>query len=117
MHHSRKKSGHGLPSNTASTTDVRKTVTATDPSKYKRPAMTRKHTPQKLGRSQRQREQDRLEAWEDERESFPQFCMTCEKQFIPHDDTLLYCSDKYVFAKPTTAPALWTSPGVTGTNC
>ncbi|KAJ4170115.1 hypothetical protein NW754_006258 [Fusarium falciforme] len=91
MHHSRKKSGHGLPN--TSSTDVRKTVTATDPSKYKRPVMTRRHTPQKLGRSQRERERERTESWEDERESFPQFCMTCEKQFIPRDDMFLYCSD------------------------
>ncbi|KAF4970118.1 hypothetical protein FSARC_2787 [Fusarium sarcochroum] len=72
MHHSRKKSGHGLPN--TSSTDVRKTVTATDPTKYKRPVMTRRHTPQKLGRSQRERERERTESWEDERESFPQFC-------------------------------------------
>ncbi|KAF7550787.1 hypothetical protein G7Z17_g5453 [Cylindrodendrum hubeiense] len=91
MHHSRKKSGHGLPN--TSLTDVRKAVTATDPSKYKRPAMTRRQTPQKLGRSQREREREWSESWEDERESFPQFCMTCEKQFIPHDDMGLYCSD------------------------
>ncbi|KAI3577095.1 hypothetical protein IWW34DRAFT_851437 [Fusarium oxysporum f. sp. albedinis] len=91
MHHSRKKSGHGLPNSSA--TDVRKAVTATDPAKYKRPVMTRRHTPQKLGRSQREREREWTESWEDERESFPQFCMTCEKQFIPHDDMFLYCSD------------------------
>lgn len=71
MHHSRKKSGHGLPN--TSMTDVRKAVTATDPAKYKRPAMTRKQTPQKLGRSQREREREWSESWEDERESFPQF--------------------------------------------
>lgn len=71
MHHSRKKSGHGLPNSSA--TDVRKVVTATDPAKYKRPVMTRRHTPQKLGRSQREREREWTESWEDERESFPQF--------------------------------------------
>jgi hypothetical protein len=55
--------------------------------------MARRHTPasaQKLGRSQRDRDR---EHWYDERESFPQYCMTCEKQFIPHDDMHLYCSD------------------------
>jgi hypothetical protein len=71
MHHSRRKSGHGLPN--TSSTDVRKTVTATESSKYKRPVMTRKQTPQKLGRSQRDRERENTESWEDERESFPQF--------------------------------------------
>ena len=58
-------------------TDVRKAVTATDPSaKHKRPSMARRHTPvsaQKLGRSQREREREYHESWEDERESFPQF--------------------------------------------
>ncbi|KAF4976205.1 hypothetical protein FZEAL_7097 [Fusarium zealandicum] len=72
MHHSRRKSGHGLANTTS--TEARKTVSATDPTKYKRPAMTRRHTPQKLGRSQRDRERERTESWEDERESFPQFC-------------------------------------------
>jgi hypothetical protein len=72
MHHSRRKSGHGLPN--TSSTDVRKAaVTATESSKYKRPVMTRKQTPQKLGRSQREREREKTESWEDERESFPQF--------------------------------------------
>lgn len=55
--------------------------------------MTRRHTPQKLGRSHRERERDWSESWEDERESFPQYCMICEKQFIPHGDMFLYCSD------------------------
>ncbi|KAJ3453258.1 hypothetical protein MRS44_017505 [Fusarium solani] len=90
MHHNRKKSGHGLPN---TSTDARKTVTATEPTKYKWPAMTRRHSPQKLGRSQRQRKREWTESWEDGRESFPQFCMTCEKQFIPQDDMFLYCSD------------------------
>lgn len=60
-------------------TDVRRAVTATDPSaKPRRPGMTRRHTPvsaQKLGRSHRERERERdwKESWDDERESFPQF--------------------------------------------
>ncbi|KAK8933071.1 hypothetical protein VCV18_001616 [Metarhizium anisopliae] len=58
-------------------TDVRKSMTATDPtSKHKRPGMTRRHTPvnaQKLGRSHREREREHQDAWEDERESFPQY--------------------------------------------
>lgn len=91
MHHHRRKSGN------TSMTDVRKTVGATDPSaKMRRPGMTRRHTPvnaQKLGRSHRERERDRHDSWDDERESFPQFCMTCEKQFVPHDEKFLYCSD------------------------
>ncbi|PHH64670.1 hypothetical protein CDD81_4111 [Ophiocordyceps australis] len=84
----------------SSTTDVRRAVMATDASaKHRRPAMARRQTPasaQKLGRSQRERERecDGLDSWhDDERESFPQFCMTCEKQFMPHDDKFLYCSE------------------------
>ncbi|EHK47992.1 uncharacterized protein TrAtP1_000701 [Trichoderma atroviride] len=88
MPHQRRKSG---PYSThSSTTDVRKTVAAT-PAHYKRPAMTRRHTPssaQKLGRGNR----EYTEVYENERESFPQFCMTCEKQFIPHGE-MLYCSE------------------------
>ncbi|QUC19470.1 uncharacterized protein UV8b_03711 [Ustilaginoidea virens] len=97
MHHNRRKSGHGH--NSSSTTDVRRAVTATDPSaRHKRPSMTRRHTPvaaQKQSRSHRDRDRDRdpYDAWDDERESFPQFCMTCEKQFVPHDDKHLYCSE------------------------
>lgn len=60
--------------------------------------MTRKATPQvaqKLGKSPRDREREWEEErwWEDERESFPQFCMTCEKQFVPQDERHLYCSE------------------------
>ncbi|PNY27919.1 Uncharacterized protein TCAP_02161 [Tolypocladium capitatum] len=91
MHHHRRKSGN------TSMTDVRKAVAATDPStKHRRPAMARRHTPvsaQKLGRGHRERERDWQESWDDERESFPQFCMTCEKQFVPHEEKFLYCSD------------------------
>lgn len=100
MHHHRRKSGHG--SANASMTDVRKAVTTSDPSvRYKtsRPApMTRRTTPQaaqKLGKNPRDREREWEEErwWEDERESFPQYCMTCEKQFVPQDDKFLYCSE------------------------
>ncbi|KKP07656.1 hypothetical protein THAR02_00192 [Trichoderma harzianum] len=90
-HHQRRKSGPY--SANSSTTDVRKAVTAT-PTQYKRPAMTRRHTPssaQKLGRGNREHNS---EVWDnDERESFPQYCMTCEKQFVPYDEMFLYCSD------------------------
>ena len=88
--------------------------------------MTRRQTPvsgQKLGRSHRERDRERHDTWDDERESFPQFwyvmtpvgtaiprvgatpanmwcfllhSMTCEKQFVPHDEKFLYCSDSYV---------------------
>lgn len=60
--------------------------------------MSRKATPQtvqKLGKNPRDREREWEEerSWGDERESFPQFCMTCEKQFIPQDERHLYCSE------------------------
>ncbi|KAL6891310.1 hypothetical protein HDV57DRAFT_291612 [Trichoderma longibrachiatum] len=91
MPHQRRKSGPYTAA--ASTTDVRKAVTAT-PAQYKRPAMTRRHTPsaaQKLGRGGRETD---TEIWDnDERESFPQYCMICEKEFHTHDELVLYCSD------------------------
>ncbi|KAH7329109.1 hypothetical protein B0I35DRAFT_36365 [Stachybotrys elegans] len=90
MHHQRRKSGNN------SSTDVRKSVTASDMSKHKRPTMTRRHTPsstQKLSRSHRERDSQAVDPWDDERESFPQYCMTCEKQFLSHDERHLYCSE------------------------
>lgn len=78
MHHYRRKSG------STSTTDVREQ--AKHSSKSTRPApMTRRSTPQtalKLGKSPRDRERqwDEERWYEDERESFPQYCMACEKQ-------------------------------------
>ncbi|KAK2070358.1 hypothetical protein P8C59_004859 [Phyllachora maydis] len=60
--------------------------------------MTRRATPQtaqKLGKNPRDREREwEEERWfDEERESFPQFCMTCEKQFVPQDERFLYCSE------------------------
>ncbi|GJC90886.1 hypothetical protein ColTof4_13392 [Colletotrichum tofieldiae] len=67
MHHSRRKSGN--------TSMSEKTVTATDPSRYgKRPStLTRRQTPQKLGKNPRDRERELQDSWDDQRESFPQF--------------------------------------------
>ncbi|KAL8295023.1 hypothetical protein RB597_008409 [Gaeumannomyces tritici] len=96
MHHSRRKSGHG------SSTDVRKAVVdSSSSSRHKsssRSTMARKATPQtahKLAKSPRSRDRDYQEQhwWEEERESFPQYCMSCEKQFVPQDDRFLYCSE------------------------
>lgn len=72
--------------------------------KPKRPSVARRQTPvsgQKLGRSHREREREMHDSWDDERESFPQFCMTCEKQFMPHDEKHLYCSDTYASNPPS----------------
>ncbi|KAK7951686.1 uncharacterized protein PG986_007414 [Apiospora aurea] len=97
MHHTRRKSGHG--STNTSMSDVRKAVTVSDLSRPRRPqTLSRKSTPQtlqKLGKTQRDREKELQEErwWEEERESFPQFCMTCEKQFIPQDERYVYCSE------------------------
>ncbi|KAK4115393.1 hypothetical protein N656DRAFT_787911 [Canariomyces notabilis] len=100
MHHHRRKSGSR--SGNTSLTDVRKAVTASDLASKKhtsRPAaMTRKTTPQtipKLGKNPRDREKEWEEDrwWDEERESFPQYCMICEKQFVPSDDQFLYCSE------------------------
>ncbi|KAH9887527.1 hypothetical protein F4778DRAFT_430932 [Xylariomycetidae sp. FL2044] len=97
MHHSRRKSGH-VSTNT-SLTDVRKATVTSDQPRPRRPqTLSRKSTPNtvhKLGKNPRDREREWEEDrwWEEERESFPQFCMTCEKQFIPQDDKFLYCSD------------------------
>lgn len=77
MHnHHRRKSGN------TSMTDVRKAVTASDPT-YKKhssrpPAMTRRTTPQtvpKLGKNPRDREKELEDErwWDEERESFPQY--------------------------------------------
>ncbi|KAF4121322.1 hypothetical protein GMORB2_2284 [Geosmithia morbida] len=109
-HHQRRKSGHNYNNNSSSSnnnnntsvtdstnTVSTKTVTVSDMSKPRRPNMSRRQTPvnaQKLGKGPRERERDRLDAWDDERESFPQFCMTCEKQFVPyHQHGSIYCSE------------------------
>ena len=59
--------------------------------------MARKTTSQtshKLAKSPRSRDREYQEHWwEEERESFPQYCMSCEKQFVPQDDRFLYCSE------------------------
>ncbi|KAF4581921.1 life-span regulatory factor domain-containing protein [Ophiocordyceps camponoti-floridani] len=74
-------------------TDGRRSAPAPDPVRQRRPGLSRRQTPanaQLLGRSHRDRDRD---GWHDERESFPQFCMGCEKQFVPHNERFLYCSD------------------------
>ncbi|KAI0195017.1 hypothetical protein F4808DRAFT_331020 [Astrocystis sublimbata] len=97
MHHHRRKSGHA--STNSSMTDVRKAGGAVEASRLRRPqTLTRKSTPQtlqKLGKNPRDREREwEAEQWSgDERESFPQYCMSCEKQFIAQDERCLYCSE------------------------
>ncbi|KAK5664256.1 hypothetical protein OQA88_474 [Cercophora sp. LCS_1] len=60
--------------------------------------MTRKTTSQsvqKLGKSPRDREREWEEErwWDEERESFPQYCMICDKQCPPSSEQFLYCSE------------------------
>ncbi|CAK7241801.1 MAG: hypothetical protein STHCBS139747_003272 [Sporothrix thermara] len=102
MHHSRRKSGHG------SMTDVRKAASASD-AKYRSSKQSSNNSSRRPGTSSTQstskssksgsssRDTDRTrddDYWyDDERESFPQFCMTCEKQFVAKDDSFLYCSE------------------------
>ncbi|KAK1750751.1 hypothetical protein QBC47DRAFT_93862 [Echria macrotheca] len=104
MHHQRRKSGHG--STNSSMTDVRKAASTARPT-----AMTRRTTPQsaqKLGKNPRDREREWEEErwWDEERESFPQYCMICEKQFVPSDDRFLYCSDACRIHDQTSAGAV-----------
>ncbi|CAK7226602.1 hypothetical protein SBRCBS47491_006287 [Sporothrix bragantina] len=101
MHHSRRKSGHG------SMTDVRKAASSSD-AKHKSSKQSSSSSSRRAGGSSSQstskssksgssRDTDRTrddDHWyDDERESFPQFCMTCEKQFVAKDDSFLYCSE------------------------
>ncbi|TVY46983.1 hypothetical protein LOCC1_G002887, partial [Lachnellula occidentalis] len=70
--------------------------------KASRPSLSRKTTPQYVtkvapgwsgGRgSARDRDGEENSA-RDSGESFPQFCMSCEKQFLPVNNTFLYCSE------------------------
>ncbi|KAI0024866.1 hypothetical protein F4780DRAFT_480566 [Xylariomycetidae sp. FL0641] len=119
MHHTRRKSGHA--STNTSMTDVRKAVAAADLGRPKRPALSRKNTPQTLGKlgknaREREREWEEERCWEDDRESFPQFCMTCEKQFIPQDARFLYCSETCRKHDQTSSGAATTSAFQTSTS-
>ncbi|KAL2064377.1 hypothetical protein VTL71DRAFT_4871 [Oculimacula yallundae] len=83
-HHSRRKSGKDY---------------VVSEKKSTRPApLSRRTTPQHTARlatgrnSHRDRDED-VYAGRDSGESFPQFCMTCEKQFLPANNTFLYCSE------------------------
>ncbi|KAM3073621.1 hypothetical protein ACMFMG_004494 [Clarireedia jacksonii] len=82
-HHVRRKSGKDYPV-----------------AERKRPAiLPRRNTPQHTPRvgavsNPKSKERERCDVEKDNGESFPQFCMTCEKQFIPANNTFLYCSDE-----------------------
>ncbi|CEJ89375.1 hypothetical protein VHEMI05220 [[Torrubiella] hemipterigena] len=95
MPHSRRKSG-GYVSATSSDGN-RKTVVASDFTRTVRTSVPRRYTPTSSTSSSSQKiskmAKPKAEVYDDEAESFPQFCMTCEKQFVPIDDKFLYCSE------------------------
>lgn len=103
MHHSRRKSGLG--SATTSMTDVRKATSHHHDSRNSKSKSggqrssrvlgSPSNSSAKLGKNPRDREREWEEEsyWDEERESFPQFCMTCEKQFFSHDGRVPYCSE------------------------
>ncbi|KAG5980814.1 hypothetical protein E4U55_003593 [Claviceps digitariae] len=96
MHHHQRKSGHGHHG--SSSTDLRRSTTSSDlSSKSKKSSSSKRHTSssgsQKSSRSHHERDREReYETYLDEPESFPQYCMTCEKQFMSLDDRDVYCS-------------------------
>jgi hypothetical protein len=86
MHnHHRRKSGHG--SANTSMTDVRKAVSTSESSRHSksRPAaLTRKSTPQKLGKSPKEREKDfrKQDFDDDEFDTFPQYWYVFFYKFV-----------------------------------
>ncbi|TVY41548.1 hypothetical protein LSUB1_G002004, partial [Lachnellula subtilissima] len=88
-HHHRRKSG--------------KEHVATEKKASRPTSLSRRTTPQYVtkvgpgwsgGRgSTSARDRDGEEGGRDSGESFPQFCMNCEKQFLPVNNTFLYCSE------------------------
>ncbi|KAJ2892899.1 uncharacterized protein MKZ38_009221 [Zalerion maritima] len=102
MHHSRRKSGHG--SANTSMTDVRKATSThhhhdtqrkSKSNRNNRVMMSPSTSSAKLGKNPRDREREWEEEhyYEDDSATFPQFCMSCEKQFFPQDERILYCSE------------------------
>lgn len=86
MHSSRRKSGHA--SANTSMTDVRKAARSSR-------AAPSSSNNNKLGKSPKDRDREWEDDgyWDDERDSFPQYCMSCEKQFFPQDERILFCSE------------------------
>ncbi|KAH8791173.1 hypothetical protein BGZ57DRAFT_752763, partial [Hyaloscypha finlandica] len=81
-HHSRRKSG-------------REYVVVTEKKPSSRPApLPHRSTPQSVAKGGRGwSSSGRNRSGRDSGESFPQYCMTCEKQFLPANNTYLYCSE------------------------
>lgn len=95
-YHSRRKSGQGFPANT-STTDVRKALGGSQRqrSSGNTSKRSKEQASHKLGKSPKDRDREYYEYADDGdgRDTFPQYCMACEKQFLPVDDRCLYCSE------------------------
>ncbi|RDW65257.1 hypothetical protein BP5796_09949 [Coleophoma crateriformis] len=100
-HHARRKSGKE-----GSTMSERKHST-THVHTHRPATLTRRTTPghiHKISPAKKQHKEEEEER-RDSGESFPQFCMSCEKQFVPLNNTFLYCSescrrDDAAFAPP-----------------
>ncbi|SPN98501.1 uncharacterized protein DNG_01546 [Cephalotrichum gorgonifer] len=117
MHHSRRKSGPG--SANTSMTDVRKAASSSQRPKAS-PAKKSRESSHRAGRSPKERERDYYEYADDEdgRDTFPQYCMACEKQFLPTDDSCLYCSFAYESPLPLEKPELqWPVELTKDTSC
>ncbi|KAH7198885.1 uncharacterized protein B0J16DRAFT_47331 [Fusarium flagelliforme] len=54
--------------------------------------MIRRHTISRIPRYPTKQKVESLDFAEEEDNGFPCFCMRCEKEFIPRDHQLLYCS-------------------------
>ncbi|KAH6664973.1 hypothetical protein B0J14DRAFT_492931, partial [Halenospora varia] len=120
-HHSEKKSHHSRRKSGKDYVAAEK--------KASRPApLSRKSTPQhntrtvsgwSSGRSSTRDRDSQEESARDSGESFPQFCMTCEKQFLPANNTFLYCSetcrlhDQTPTGRTSSYPATPSSPPLT----
>lgn len=93
-------------------------MVTTNEKKTSKPApLLRKTTPQYVTKSgsawnntntsrrDRDRERDDEDRGRDSGESFPQFCMSCEKQFLPANNTFLYCSESCRLHDQAPSPA------------
>ncbi|KAB8291706.1 hypothetical protein EYC80_006504 [Monilinia laxa] len=78
-HHVRRKSG--------------KESSAVAEKRTSRPTNMHRKTTQITSKAARSKERE-AQYVKDNEESFPQFCMTCEKQFTPANNTFLYCSEQ-----------------------
>ncbi|KAH7123182.1 hypothetical protein EDB81DRAFT_227053 [Dactylonectria macrodidyma] len=67
--------------------------------------MTRRYNRSKIPRCRTEHEQELSILMEEDGEIFPHFCLTCEKEFIPHDHMFLFCSEDCRRIDQATIPA------------